>query len=119
MAITTQPAPAIEPRAAAPPRRRRMLDRLGVWVFRLAALGLIGLNAWWLVRDRRPAPDLKALRGMLGSRRFPEAEAGLRERLRRSRHDDDARMLLARALAGQERMLDCARELHRVPSWSP
>jgi tetratricopeptide (TPR) repeat protein len=28
-------------------------------------------------------------------------------------------MLLARALAGLERMLDCAEQLHRVPFWSP
>ena len=43
----------------------------------------------------------------------------LREHLRRSPHDGEARMMLARALAGRGDLLGCARQLHEVPFWSP
>jgi tetratricopeptide (TPR) repeat protein len=119
MASTTH-VPAAPDRPTAPrSRRRRVRDRLGVWGFRLAVVGLVGLNLWWFVRDRQPVLDLKALRGLIDNREYVEAESELRERLRRSPHDDEARMLLARSLAGQGRMLACAEELHRVPFWSP
>lgn len=114
------PSPSLVQRGA-PARgpRWRWARRLSRWGFRAAVAVLLGLNAWLFVRDRQPVPDLKPVRGLVDARRYAEAEASLRQRLRRSPHDDEARMLLARSLAGQKRMRACADELHRVPFWSP
>jgi len=50
---------------------------------------------------------------------YPQAETALREQLRRSPHNVDARMLLARVLAARGDAIGCARQLHEVPYWSP
>jgi tetratricopeptide (TPR) repeat protein len=50
---------------------------------------------------------------------YSQAESALRERVRRAPHDGDARLLLARALAGSGQLLACAKELHAVPYWWP
>jgi Flp pilus assembly protein TadD len=81
--------------------------------------GLIALNGWFLARDLWPLPSLKALEGAISRKEYHEAEQELREHLRRSPHDGEARLLLARSLAARGQMLACARELHRVPLWWP
>lgn len=113
------------PRATARPigSRRRGGRRLLRWIARAAfwaaSAGMIALNAWWLWADFAPTPELRPLRGLVDARRYDEAEPPLRERLRLSPNDDESRMLLARILAGREQLVACARELHRVPFWSP
>ena len=54
-----------------------------------------------------------------GERAYADAESALREILRKSPHGAEARMMLARALAGRGDVLNCARQLHEVPFWSP
>lgn len=119
MATTIQAPTPTGPAARRPRRAVRAVQRIGVWSFRLACLALVALNVWLFQRDRGGVASLKSLRALVDGRLYGEAEAGLRERLRRSPHDDEARMLLARSLAGEQRMLTCAQELHRVPFWSP
>jgi tetratricopeptide (TPR) repeat protein len=94
----------------------RRLVRTGGWAL---ALGLLGLNAWWLWRDVRPVADLKTASRWVTDGRVAEAEWALREHLRRSPHDGEALMLLARALAQRGDTLECARTLRRVPAWYP
>src|SRR4051794_24278736 len=78
-------------------------------------LALIGVNAWWLIRDALPAPDLKTINGQVARREYAEAEAGLREFLRRSPHHGEARRTLARVLYLRGDRAGCAEQLHRVP----
>jgi tetratricopeptide (TPR) repeat protein len=91
------------------------------WRFASTALilGLMGVNAWWLIRDALPAPDLKTINRQIARREFVEAEAALREFLRRSPHHGEARMALARVLYVQGDRAGCAEQLHRVPVWWP
>lgn len=86
------------------------------WVF---IFGLIGFNAWWYWRDTRPVPDLATINGWVRTQRYDEAERALREHLRRSSRDGEARMVLARLLAGRNDLRACALELDRVPEWWP
>jgi Flp pilus assembly protein TadD len=82
-------------------------------------VGLIGFDAWWLVRDQWPQPTLTAIGVKVARGNYAEAEIELREHLRRSPHDGEARMTLARSLAARQHMLECAAELHQVPVWWP
>jgi Flp pilus assembly protein TadD len=113
--LATLDAPGA-PRQAA---RRPRAARIGTWTYRLAVIAVLALNGWWLYRDYRPVPDLKSLRALVDQRQFERAEPPLREHLRRHPYDDEARMLLARSLAGRKQVLACAEELHKVPFWSP
>jgi len=81
--------------------------------------GLSGFNAWWYWRDTRPLPALKTISGWISQEQYRQAEPALREHLRRSPHDGEARMMLARALAGRGDLQACASQLHQVPYWSP
>lgn len=119
MATTTQAPTSTGTGARASRRWSRLVRRIGLWGFRLAFLAAVGLNIWLFLRDRGGVESLKNLRTLVDQRRYAEAVEGIRDRLRRSPHDDEARMLLARSLAGDRRMLECAEELRRVPFWSP
>ncbi len=114
---TANPVPAETTRVSVHQRRRR---RLWSWISALSLLGctgLAGFNVWWYWYDTRPLPDNRAIEAMMGREQYDQAEAALRARLRRSPHDTEVRLLLARALGARGDMLGCARELHEVPSW--
>ena len=121
MTIISEVAPRIElaPALKAPASagRKRSLAWKLVAVCMIA--GLSALNAWSFWRDSRPLPDLDTISSWILRERYAEAETALREILRRSPHDAEARMMLARALAGRGDVLNCARQLHDVPIWSP
>jgi tetratricopeptide (TPR) repeat protein len=51
--------------------------------------------------------------------RYEEAEAVLREQLRRFPHDYEARWLLARSLGARDQLVACADQLRRMPPWAP
>lgn len=97
--------------------------RVGRWLARLACLGLVAglaaFNAWWYWRESRPPVDGRTIQDWIASGRYDRAEAALRERLRRAPHEVEARMTLARVLAARGDMIGCARELDRIPYWSP
>ena len=80
---------------------------------------LIGFNAWWYWRETRPLPDLRTVSDWMQREQYARAEPVLREHLRRSPHDGEARTMLARVLAGRGDSLGCARQLHEVPGWWP
>jgi thioredoxin-like negative regulator of GroEL len=82
-------------------------------------LSLIGLNAWWFWRDSRPVAGLETIARWVEQHQEARAEQALRQRLARSPHDGEARVMLAKLLAQRHDMLACARELHRVPFWWP
>lgn len=100
------------------PRGRPGRSRLAPAVT-ILCLGLLAFNAWWYWRDHRPVADLKAVSGWLARGEYPQAELALRQHLRRSRHDGEARTMLARVLAARGDYLGCARELNDVPFWWP
>jgi tetratricopeptide (TPR) repeat protein len=82
-------------------------------------VGLSAWNAWRYWRDTHAVPDLKTISDWIGREQYHRAESGLREQLRRSPHDGQARMFLARVLAARGDLLGCARQLDEVPYWSP
>lgn len=114
------PAPASAPQAmttsSRSPAPRGSALSVGFWIL---VAGLIAFNAWWYWRSTRPLPDLGTLSGMIRAGRLNEAEPALREHLRRSPNDAEARIVLARVLAARKDLLGCAKELDKVPDWSP
>ena len=133
---TIEPTPAKLSRS-----RSSSLSRAVSAFFWVSSIGLIGFNGWIFTRDFRPVPDSKAIENSLWPKRFDgrgapiefksgkvpaldrsrliSAERDLREILRRSPNDGEARVLLARVLEAKEDPLGCARELHEVPDWWP
>jgi tetratricopeptide (TPR) repeat protein len=85
----------------------------------LLSLGLFAFSLWWIWRDTRPLADLKTIGAWIAREQFAQAESALREWLRREPHDGEARMLLAKALAGRGDLLGCSQQLHQVPAWWP
>ena len=85
----------------------------------LLCIALIGFNAWWYWRDARPAPDIKTIEALMSREQYIQAESALRERLRRSRQDGEARLLLARTLAARGDTQGCALQLREIPYWWP
>jgi len=85
----------------------------------LVCVVLIGFNAWWYWRDVRPVPDIKTIEALMSRKQYVQAESALHERLRRSRQDGDARLLLARTLAAQGDTQGCALQLREIPYWWP
>jgi tetratricopeptide (TPR) repeat protein len=108
---------SVEPPTNAPTRQSRLPGLQFVGVF--AALGLLGFNAWWYWRDNRSLPDLGTISRFISREQYAQAEPALREHLRRSPHDGDARMMLARVYAARGDLLGCARQLQQVPYWWP
>ena len=103
--------------ARSPDRRR---SHFGEWLLGFVLLsGLATFNVWWYWRDTRPLPDYATVSDWIQREQYAKAEASLNERLRRSRHDFEARIMLARVMAARNDYLGCARELHEVPFWSP
>ena len=82
-------------------------------------VGLSTCNAWLYWRDTRPLPDLSTIADWMRREQYPQAETALREYLRRSPHDGETRITLARVLAARGDTLGCARQLHEVPYWWP
>ena len=107
----------VEPPSNVPGRYKRLslFHLAGVCV----ALGLAGFNAWWYWRENRPRPDLGTISRLMSHEQYADAEPALRDYLRRSPYDGEARMMLARLHAGRGDLLSCARELHEVPYWWP
>jgi len=105
------------PGVAAPRRRASSLAWKLVGVCLLASLS--AFNVWWYARDTRPLPDLNTISDWMRRERYVQAESALREHLRRSVHDVEARMMLSRVLAARGDFMGCARQLHEVPYWSP
>jgi tetratricopeptide (TPR) repeat protein len=62
---------------------------------------------------------MATIAGWMAHQRYAEAEPALREHLRRSPDDGEARTMLARLLAARSDSRGCARELKRVPFWWP
>jgi tetratricopeptide (TPR) repeat protein len=97
--------------------------RRGSLVWRLVGACVIaivsGFNVWCYWRDTRTLPHLNTVSNWIRHEQYFQAETVLREHLRRSPHDGEARMMLARALAGRNDLLGCARQLHQVPFWWP
>jgi thioredoxin-like negative regulator of GroEL len=81
--------------------------------------GLVGFNIWWYRRDTRPVAAPATIEAMIGRKQYVQAEAALRERLRVSPHDGEARTALGRVLAARRDYLACARELDQLPFWWP
>jgi tetratricopeptide (TPR) repeat protein len=80
---------------------------------------LLALNLWCYWRDGYPISDDRTISDWIHNEQYKKAEAVLRERLRRSKWDSQARIMLARVLAARNNSLGCAQELHQVPFWSP
>jgi Flp pilus assembly protein TadD len=145
--LTSTEAIAEDASALSPRRFRvgRLLGRAGFWV---GVAALVAWNAWW-AWEHRPLPDLATVGSWIkqgtvlleqaesaksqgqtkspavldqeaqGAALLKEAERVLRARLRRSPHDGEARILLAKARAAHKDYLDCAEQLHQVPDWWP
>jgi tetratricopeptide (TPR) repeat protein len=100
--------------------RRRRPKPLGYKLVAFLLLAcLLAFNVWWYRRAARPLADYETVSEWIRSERYAEAETALRERLRRSKDDSQARMMLARVLGARNDFLGCARELRKVPYWSP
>ena len=84
----------------------------------LILVGLVAFNVWWFVRQQRPVPGLETAQRALNRGDYRTAETLLRERLRTRPRDATAIVALARARAGQNDLLGCAKILLRVPEWS-
>jgi len=102
-------------RLVVPPPRGSRVFRLVAWG---VLLGTAGVNGWWYWDDR-PSEDMRTIDGWVARGRTAEAERALRHHLRRSRYNGEARMKLARLMAGRKDYLGCARELSLVPDWWP
>ena len=98
-------------------------SRFGPWALKLVVTCTIailsGFNVWWYWRDNVALPNLRTVSEWIRREQYTRAEPVLREHLRRSSHDGEARMMLARVLAGHGDLLGCARQLHEVPFWWP
>ena len=113
LAEPSSPArPSVRP---GPPSRRRGLVRAA---YRALVLLLIGLNAWWFWRDRPPV-ELRTVDAWIVQGKVQEAEQALRDRLRRSPRDGEARTKLSQILGKRGDYLGLARQLHEVPAWWP
>jgi tetratricopeptide (TPR) repeat protein len=88
---------------------------LGFWAL---ILGLLGLNGFWLW-EARSLTDLKTIARWIDDGRTSDAERALSAFLRQTPHHGDARTILARVLAIQGKLADCASQLQQVPFWWP
>jgi tetratricopeptide (TPR) repeat protein len=96
-------------------RKRRGWSRA---VLAAMVIATLGFNGWWYWRETRPVVDLKTIATWLRTERTADAEMALRELLRRSPNNDEARIMLARAVGARGDHLGCARLLHEIPVWS-
>lgn len=106
---------AASTKSASPPRRSR---GPAVLFWSLILAGLAG-NAWYLARDYWPLPDLKTINSLIREKKYDEADAALREHLRRSPHNGETMIARAGLLSTRGDNLAAARQLHDVPEWWP
>jgi tetratricopeptide (TPR) repeat protein len=110
-------------KATAAPVKANHARRIGSFARALVGIcllvGLSAFNAWWYWRDARALPDANTISDWMRREQYPRAESALWEQLRRSPHDGETRMMLARVLAARGDVLGCARQLHEVPYWWP
>lgn len=90
--------------------------RIAAWS--LGIVGLAGFNGWW-AWTHRPTEEPRSVERLLATKRYDQAEAELRRAIRLSPWDGESRIRLARALAGQNKLVECARTLETVPRWWP
>lgn len=120
VAVRNETHPA--PRSAPPSKRKRRgrkshpLVTLAFWA---ACATLIAANLRWHWTFDRPLPDLAVVEAWIRAERYDEAERACRDWLARSPHHGHVRSMLARALAGNGRYLECARTLEEIPVWWP
>jgi tetratricopeptide (TPR) repeat protein len=108
------------PTAPAAVERRRRGRSLWSKLIAASTLAILACgNAWWYWRDARKLPEMNILSEWVRRERYDQVEPVLREKLRRSPHDGEARMMLARVVAGRGDLAGCARELAAVPFWWP
>jgi tetratricopeptide (TPR) repeat protein len=123
MSHATVPSECRLAQATAAPVNANHARRIGSFTRALVGtcllVGLSAFNAWWYWRDARALPDANTISDWMRREQYPRAEAALREQLRRSPHDGETRMMLARTLAARGDVLGCARQLHEVPYWWP
>jgi tetratricopeptide (TPR) repeat protein len=82
-------------------------------------IGVLGYNGYTYWRLSQPLTNLRTISGWIASNRAADAEKALKDRLERNPNDDESRIMYARALGARKDLLGCARELHKVPAWSP
>ena len=89
--------------ATAAPVNANQARRIGSFARALVGtcllVGLSAFNAWWYWRDARALPDANTISDWMRREQYPRAESALWEQLRRSPHDGETRMMLARTLA--------------------
>src|SRR5579864_317998 len=90
----------------APTTRRRTPLMAGVLMSLVTCLA--GFNAWVYWLENRPVLDLKTVAVWMSRQQYNQAERALRERLRRSPIDGEARINLARMLAARNDLHGCA-----------
>jgi tetratricopeptide (TPR) repeat protein len=106
-----------DPPSRIPIRRRRFpWLRLATGIL---STGLLVFNAWWYWRDTSPLADLGTINAWIAHEHFTEAEPALREHIRRSPHDGEARTMLAKVLAAEGDLHGCASQLREIPYWWP
>jgi tetratricopeptide (TPR) repeat protein len=96
-----------------------MRNWLGKKIFRvLLLLSVLAFNFSWYSRASRPTPNYDKVSKWIQLEQFVKAESALRDHLRKSTRDNQARISLARVLAARNDFLNCARELNEIPFWS-
>jgi tetratricopeptide (TPR) repeat protein len=118
---TVAPAPSHLAAGSPAPRARRRsaLPLLTKLIVAIGVVSLVAFNIWWYWRDARPLSDLATVKRWMSKEQYALAEPALREHLRRSPHDGEIMIMIARSLAARGDLLGCARQLHDVPSWWP
>ncbi|MGP0068161.1 MAG: tetratricopeptide repeat protein [Isosphaeraceae bacterium] len=117
--LTAEAGSTASPTPRTPPARRGRFRAVKAMLAVALVAGLVAFNLWWYWRDTRPVADLPVIEAMITRQQYTQAEAALRERLRRAPHDGEARTTLGRVLAARGDYLACARELDRLPAWWP
>ena len=97
----------------------RVRIRLRWRVFRfLPIASLLAFNLWWYNRVSRSTSNDETVSLSIRVEQYVNAERALHDRLRKSRRDSQAQMMLARVLAAQNDFRGCARALDEIPFWS-
>ncbi len=81
--------------------------------------GAVAFNGWWYWRETRPLDDLATISRWMSHDQSARAEVALREHVRRTPHDGEVRVMLARVLAARGDLLGCAGQLREVAYWCP
>ncbi|MDX2037338.1 MAG: tetratricopeptide repeat protein [Isosphaeraceae bacterium] len=106
--------------AARPSRGRSGALAVVAWIVWAAVCAVfVAVIVRTLMLDLAPVAPIAVVRSMSASGRTDDAVGELRKILRRSPHDGQARMELARILGSRKEYAECARELGAVPIWWP